>query len=90
LGVPVTAGRTLAVDEEDIPLGTPVFLATTDPVTNGAIDRLTVAQDTGGGIHGADAADLFFGAGPQAEAVAGRMQQNGSLYLLLPKRAPSS
>ncbi len=90
LGVPVTAGRTLAVDPADIPLGTPVFVATTDPVTGGAIDRLTVAQDTGGGIHGAQAADLFFGAGPQAEAVAGRMQQTGSLFLLLPKPAPNS
>jgi membrane-bound lytic murein transglycosylase A len=90
LGVPVTAGRTLAVDEADIPLGTPVFVATTDPVTNGPINRLTVAQDTGGGIHGAQAADLFFGAGPQAEAVAGRMQQQGSLFLLLPKPVPNS
>ncbi len=84
LGVPVTAGRSLAVDPADIPLGTPVFVSTTDPVTRGAIDRLTVAQDTGGGIHGA-AADLFFGAGPDAANVAGRMQQNGSLFLLLPK-----
>ncbi len=90
LGVPVTAGRTLAVDEAEIPLGTPVFVSTTDPVTHTAIDRLTVAQDTGGGIHGAQAADLFFGAGPQAEAVAGRMQQSGNLFLLLPKPAPNS
>jgi len=90
LGVPVTAGRSLAVDAADIPLGTPVYVSTTDPVTNAAIDRLTVAQDTGGGIHGAQAADLFFGAGPQAEAVAGRMQQNGNLFLLLPKPAPNS
>ena len=89
LGVPVTAGRTLAVDEADIPLGTPVYVATSDPVTNAPIDRLTVAQDTGGGIHGAQAADLFFGAGPQAEEVAGRMQQPGTLYLLLPKPGPT-
>jgi membrane-bound lytic murein transglycosylase A len=90
LGVPVTAGRTLAVDEADIPLGTPVFVSTTDPVSQGAINWLTVAQDTGGGIHGAKAADLFFGAGSQAEAVAGRMQQSGTLYLLLPRPAPNS
>jgi membrane-bound lytic murein transglycosylase A len=90
LGVPVTAGRTLAVDAADIPLGMPVFVATTDPVSGQAIDRLTVAQDTGGGIHGAEAADLFFGAGPQAEAVAGRMQQAGRLFLLLPKPAANS
>jgi membrane-bound lytic murein transglycosylase A len=90
LGVPVTAGRTLAVDEADIPLGTPVFVATTDPATNAPINRLTIAQDTGGGIHGAQAADLFFGAGPQAEATAGRMRQPGTLFLLLPRPTPNS
>jgi membrane-bound lytic murein transglycosylase A len=90
LGVPVTAGRTLAVDQSDIPLGMPVYVATTNPVTNAPIDSLTIAQDTGGGIHGAQAADLFFGAGAQAEAVAGRMQQQGTLYLLIPKPAPIS
>jgi membrane-bound lytic murein transglycosylase A len=90
LGVPVTAGRTLAVDQSVIPLNLPVFVATTDPVTNAPLDRLTIAQDTGGGIHGAQAADLFFGAGPQAAQTAGRMQQPGNLYLLLPKPAPTS
>jgi membrane-bound lytic murein transglycosylase A len=90
LGVPLTAGRSLAVDKADIPLGTPVFLVTTDPVTGAPIDRLTIAQDTGGGIHGAAAADLFFGAGPQAETTAGSMQQQGQLFLLLPRPAPNS
>jgi membrane-bound lytic murein transglycosylase A len=90
LGVPLTAGRSLAVDKSDIPLGTPVFLSTTDPVTGAPINRLTIAQDTGGGIHGAQAADLFFGAGPQAEATAGSMQQPGFLFLLLPRPAPTS
>ena len=90
LGVPVTAGRTLAVDKSVIPLGTPVYVATTEPGTNAPIDRLTIAQDTGGGIHSAQAADLFFGAGPEAEAIAGRMQQAGQLFLLLPKSAPIS
>ncbi len=90
LGVAVTAGRTLAVDRGDIPLGTPVFVATTDPLTNAPLNRLTIAQDTGGGIHGAEAADLFFGTGPQAEAIAGRMQQPGTLYLLLPRPAPNT
>lgn len=90
LGVPITAGRTLAVDKADIPLCTPVFVSTTNPLTHAPIQRLTIAQDTGGGIHGMRAADLFFGAGPEAEAVAGRMQQSGSLYLLLPKPAANS
>jgi membrane-bound lytic murein transglycosylase A len=90
LGVPLTAGRSLAVDKTDIPLGTPVFLVTTDPITGAPINRLTIAQDTGGGIHGAAAADLFFGAGPQAERTAGSMQQPGQLFLLLPRPAPNS
>jgi membrane-bound lytic murein transglycosylase A len=89
LGVPITAGRTLAVDASDIPLGTPVFVSTTDPVTNAQINRLTVAQDTGGGIHGTHT-DLFFGTGPKAEATAGRMQQQGTLFLLLPKPTGNS
>ena len=89
LGVPLTAGRSLAVDRALIPLGTPVYITTTDPLTKAPLDRLTIAQDTGGGIHGA-AADLFFGAGPQAEATAGRMQQAGDLYLLMPKQGPTT
>jgi membrane-bound lytic murein transglycosylase A len=90
LGVPLTAGRSLAVDSAVIPLGMPVFLSTTDPTTHAPLDRLTVAQDTGGGIHGAAAADLFFGAGPEAEATAGVMQQSGTLYLLIPRPTPAS
>jgi membrane-bound lytic murein transglycosylase A len=90
LGVPLTAGRSVAVDSAVIPLGMPVFIATTDPVTAAPLDRLTVAQDTGGGIHGASAADLYFGTGPEAARIAGVMHQAGSLYILLPKAAPIS
>ncbi len=90
LGVPLTAGRSLAVDRAVIPLGTPVYITTTDPLTHAPLDRLTIAQDTGGGIHGAAAADLYFGSGPQAEATAGRMEQAGALYLLLPRQAPTT
>jgi membrane-bound lytic murein transglycosylase A len=90
LGVPLTAGRTLAIDKSEIPLGTPVFIATTDPVTGERLDRLAIAQDTGGGIHGAGAAELFFGAGSQAEATAGRMNEPGQLYLLLPRPSPTA
>jgi membrane-bound lytic murein transglycosylase A len=90
LGVPLTAGRSVAIDRSYIPLGTPVFLVTTDPQTEAPLDRLTIAQDTGGGIQGAGRADLFFGAGPDAENTAGSMRQAGQLYILLPKPAPSS
>jgi membrane-bound lytic murein transglycosylase A len=90
LGVPLTAGRSLAVDKSIIPLGTPVFVATTDPVTNSPLTRLTIAQDTGGGITGATKADLFFGAGPDAETTAGIMREPGQLYVLLPNPAPAA
>jgi membrane-bound lytic murein transglycosylase A len=90
LGVPLTAGRSLAVDRAVIPLGMPVYITTTDPLTHAPLDRLTIAQDTGGGIHGLAAADLYFGSGPDAEATAGRMQQAGDLYLLLPRQAPTT
>jgi membrane-bound lytic murein transglycosylase A len=90
LGVPLTAGRSLAVDRAVIPLGMPVYITTTDPLTHAPLDRLTIAQDTGGGIHGAAAADLYFGSGNDAEATAGRMQQAGDLYLLLPRQAPTT
>jgi membrane-bound lytic murein transglycosylase A len=89
LGVPQTAGRSLAIDRSTIALNTPVFIATTDPTTNAPLDRLTIAQDTAGGLRGA-AAELFFGGGPEAEAVAGRMQQPGILYILLPRATPTS
>lgn len=87
LGVPLTAGRSLAVDKSVIPLGTPVFVDTTDPITQSPLERLTIAQDTGGGIQGPDRADLFFGAGADAETTAGSMRQPGKLFVLLPKPA---
>jgi membrane-bound lytic murein transglycosylase A len=62
---------------------------TTDPVTNAPIDRLTIAQDTGGDIHGANA-DLFFGAGPDAETTAGNMRQPGTVIILLPRQPATS
>lgn len=90
LGVPLTAERSTAVDRSALPLGAPLFVSTTDPITGGAINILTVTQDTGGGIHGPDRADIFFGAGPDAEEIAGSMRQPGTLYLLLPRSAPES
>jgi membrane-bound lytic murein transglycosylase A len=84
LGVPLTAGRSIAMDKEVVPLGTPVFVTTTDPITNTPIQRLTITQDRSGGTQGANQADLFFGAGPDAEATAGSMRAPGQLYILLP------
>jgi membrane-bound lytic murein transglycosylase A len=61
LGVPLTAGRSIAVDAKFLPLGAPVFLATTTPDTGAPLQRLVMAQDTGGAIAGPVRADLFFG-----------------------------
>jgi membrane-bound lytic murein transglycosylase A len=88
LGVPLVAGRTIAVDTRAIPLGAPIFLATTMPLSTTPLERLTMAQDTGGAIRGAVRADFFWGFGPQAGREAGRMRQDGRMWLLWPKGAP--
>lgn len=83
LNVPLTAERSLAVDKSVIPLGTPVWLATSLP-DGSDYQRLMVAQDTGGAISGPVRADVFFGTGERAELLAGEMKQQGRLYALLP------
>ncbi|MGI8895193.1 MAG: murein transglycosylase A [Casimicrobiaceae bacterium] len=88
LGVPVLAGRTIAVDARIIPLGAPIFLATTMPLSNTPLERLVLAQDTGGAIRGAVRADFFWGSGAEAGREAGRMRQEGRMWLLWPKGAP--
>jgi membrane-bound lytic murein transglycosylase A len=85
LGYPLTPERSLAVDPATIPLGAPVFLATTWPNSHNPLQRLMVAQDTGGAIKGAVRADFFWGLGNEAGEKAGRMKQEGRLWVLLPK-----
>jgi membrane-bound lytic murein transglycosylase A len=87
-GVALTPGRSIAVDPAWVPLGTPVFLATTFPDTGLPLQKLVIAQDTGGAISGAPRADYFCGTGPQASDLAGRMRQQGSLWLLWPRDVP--
>ena len=87
-GIPLTAGRSIAVDPAYVPLGTPVFLATTFPASDAPLQRLVVAQDTGGAIAGAARADFFWGTGPQALEQAGKMRQAGTMWLLWPKNVP--
>ena len=87
-GVPLTAGRSIAVDPAFVPLGTPVFLATTFPATDLPLQRLVIAQDTGGAIAGAARADFFWGTGPSAFEQAGKMRQNGAMWILWPKGKP--
>lgn len=85
-GVPLTPGRSLAVDLNFVPLGVPVWLDTTDPLSpDTPLRRLVVAQDTGGAIKGPVRGDLFWGFGDEAAAKAGPMKQTGHYYLLLPK-----
>jgi membrane-bound lytic murein transglycosylase A len=84
LGVPLTAERSIAVDPRVIPLGVPVFLSTTFPGSNKPLNRLMVAQDTGGAIAGAVRVDFFWGFGDAAGEIAGRMKQRGEKWVLLP------
>jgi membrane-bound lytic murein transglycosylase A len=88
LGVPLTGGRSIAVDPRFIPLGAPVFLATTQPNSPAPMNRLVMAQDTGGAIRGGVRADFFWGFGVDAGELAGRMKQRGRMWVLLPKDFP--
>jgi len=88
LGIPLTAGRSIAVDPKFLPLGAPMFLSTTQPGTALPLQRLVVAQDTGGAIRGPVRADLFFGFGAEAGAQAGMMKYDGEMWLLWPRAAP--
>ncbi|HSV61016.1 MAG TPA: murein transglycosylase A [Variovorax sp.] len=87
-GVPLQAGRSIAVDPRSTPLGYPVFVSTRQPGTGTPLQRLTVAQDTGGAIRGAVRADYFFGNGQQAATQARRMKERGQLWILLPRGLP--
>ena len=85
LGVPLTNEYSIAVDPHTIPLGSPVFLATTQPNSAAPLNRLMLAQDTGGAIRGPVRADFFWGFGEKAGAQAGRMKQQGRMWVLFPK-----
>lgn len=85
MGLPLTAQRSIAVDTQFIPMGAPVFLATTQPNSDVALQRLMLAQDTGGAIKSPVRADFFWGFGPEAREKAGRMKQRGKMWVLLPK-----
>jgi len=81
-GVPLTPGRSIAVDKDSIPYGTPVWLASSGLLN---LQRLVLAQDTGGAITGAVRADYFTGWGPQAGEVAERLKQPLRLWVLWPR-----
>jgi peptidoglycan lytic transglycosylase A len=86
-GVPLTAGRSLAVDAAYHSLGTPIFVKAPDLAVGGApFRRLMIAQDVGSAIRGPQRGDIFFGTGEAAGAIAGRTKHAARLYVLLPKR----
>ena len=87
--VPLTPGRSIAVDPQSIPYGTVVWLDTTEPLSNTPLRRAVMAQDTGSAITGAVRADYFWGWGDAAEAQAGRMKQPLRLWALWPKVQPN-
>ena len=84
LGVPLTAGRSLAIDPRAIPQGAPVFLSTTWPNSSKQLHRLMMAQDAGGAIKGGVRADFFWGFGKEAANHAGKMKQIGKMWALMP------
>jgi membrane-bound lytic murein transglycosylase A len=85
LGVPLTAERSIAIDLKAMPLGAPVFLSTSKPLTTQTLQKLVIAQDTGKAIVGGVRADYYWGSGDSAGELAGRMKQDGKMWLLLPR-----
>jgi len=88
-GVPLTGGRSLAVDRNHIPLHAPIFLSASHPdpqslETDVPMGRLMVAQDTGGAIRGEIRGDVYWGFGEEATLIAGHMAAKGRFWLLLP------
>ncbi|SHJ04158.1 murein transglycosylase A [Wenxinia saemankumensis] len=77
----VTPLRSIAVDPSVYQLGAPVWIekAGADPMA-----RLMIAQDTGSAITGAQRADIFYGTGAAAGALAGRIRDGGRMVALLP------
>ena len=93
LNIPVTPGRSLALDTSLFPRGALAFISCEKPVVNNQgeitgwnkFSRFVLNQDTGGAIKGSGRADLFWGSGPYAELAAGHMKHDGELYILIKK-----
>lgn len=89
LGTPLTPGYSLAIDRKWIPLGIPLWLNTTRPDDQldeqKTLQRLMIAQDTGGAIRGMVRGDVYWGAGEKAASIAGKMKNFGNYWILIPK-----
>lgn len=88
MGVPLTAQLSLAIDREKVPYGSPVWIESSNPVTNAPIAQGTLAQDTGGAIRGRVRADYFWGTGEKAGEAAGLTRQPLKMWLIWPKDTP--
>jgi membrane-bound lytic murein transglycosylase A len=88
-GISLTPGRSIAVDHRLHTYGTPFFISAYLPIEGLKPDtwfkRLMIAQDTGGAIVGPARADLYFGAGNEAESIAGRLRHYGKFVMLAPR-----
>ena len=88
-GIPLTAGRSIAVDKSLHVYGTPFFITGELPIESERaktpFHRLMIAQDTGSAIVGPARADLYFGAGAEAGKVSGRLKHNIQFVMLVPK-----
>jgi len=88
-GVPLTPGRSIAVDKSLHVYGTPFFIEGELPIeseqSKTPFHRLMIAQDTGSAITGPARADLYFGAGADAARVSGRLRHNMHFVMLVPK-----
>jgi membrane-bound lytic murein transglycosylase A len=88
-GIPLTAGRSLAVDKKIHVYGTPIWIDADLPILSEKPDtklrRLLFAQDTGSAIIGAARADIYFGAGEEIGHIAGRIKQHGQFVMLVPR-----
>jgi membrane-bound lytic murein transglycosylase A len=88
-GVPLTPGRSIAVDKALHVYGTPFFIEGELPIeseqSKTPFRRLMIAQDTGSAIVGPARADLYFGAGLEAGKVSGRLRHNMRFVMLIPK-----
>lgn len=83
--VALTPGRSLAIDRSLLPYGLPIWVDIDEPVPgHGRLQRLMIAQDTGGAIRGPVRGDVFWGYGPEAEALAGPMKAEGRYWVLVP------
>ena len=93
INIPITPGRSIALDAELFPKGALAFISCQRPIVNdqGEItewekfSRFVLNQDTGGAIKGSGRADLFWGSGPYAEIAAGHLKHDGELYILIKK-----